>query len=264
MRTEGVLNEEDLLEIEEEPEEVPRSEPDIDAAGCSGWTEGPETPDAEALVVVAGVDITMVLTAIDYRNKVLQARSATLDVEIGNIQSLIEDLKQLRKQWDAIHKGSGSGLLMKACMSAQDDHNVSQEDHFRNNVFYVLLDCVIGNMTNRSESIHALESMFGFLWKYLNMIEREVEENAKFFVAQHAGDVSSELVQEIMHLKAIHTSNLGEKPLNPIQLLNALAETSLKVGLSGQAVRPAGLRPDPWLAYGNPATDGYLIFMNEY
>ena len=57
MRTEGVLNEEDLFEIEEEPEEVPRSEPDIDAAGCSGWTEGPETPDAEALVVVAGVDI---------------------------------------------------------------------------------------------------------------------------------------------------------------------------------------------------------------
>ena len=108
-------------------------------------------------------------------------------------------------------------------------YNVSQEDHFRNNVFYVLLDCVIGNMTNRYESIHALESMFGFLWKYLNMNEREVEVNAKIFVAQHAGDVSSELVQEIMHLKAIHTSNLGEKPLNPIQLLNALAETSLMV-----------------------------------
>ena len=31
-----------------------------------------------------------VLTAIDYRNKVLQARSATLDVEVENIQSLIE------------------------------------------------------------------------------------------------------------------------------------------------------------------------------
>ena len=78
-------------------------------------------------------------------------------------------------------------------LSAQDDPNVSQEDHFRNNVFYVLLDCVIGNMTNRSESIHALESMFGFLWKYLNMNEREVEEKAKFFVSQHVGDVSSEL-----------------------------------------------------------------------
>ena len=43
------------------------------------------------------------------------------------------------------------------------------------------------------------------------MNEREVEENAKIFVAQYAGDVSFELVQEIMHLKAIHTSNLGGK-----------------------------------------------------
>ena len=29
-----------------------------------------------------------VLTAIDYRNKVLQARSSTLDVEVGNIRSV--------------------------------------------------------------------------------------------------------------------------------------------------------------------------------
>ena len=35
------------------------------------------------------------------------------------------------------------------------------------NIFYVVLDCVIGNMTNRYDSIYALESMFGFLWKYL-------------------------------------------------------------------------------------------------
>ena len=43
-----------------------------------------------------------VLTAIDYRNKVLQTRSAILDFEVDNKQSLIEDLKQLREQWDAI------------------------------------------------------------------------------------------------------------------------------------------------------------------
>ena len=121
-------------------------------------------------------------------------------------------------------------------LSAQDDPNVSQKCHFRNNVFYVLLDSVIGIMTNRYESIHALESMFGFLWKYmhLNMNESEVEEKAKFFVAQYAGDDSSKLVQEIMHLKAIHTSNLG---VNPIQLLNALAETSLMHGYISQLLR---------------------------
>ena len=188
-----------------------------------------------------------VLTAIDYRNKVLQARSATLDVEVDNIQSLIEDLKQLREQWDAIldesklvvenigiepvlpecRQRKRKRFADEACMSVQDDRNCSQKDHFRNNVFYVILDCVIGNMTNRYDSIHALESMFGFLWKYLNMNDSEVEEKVKFFVSQYAGDVSSELVQEILHLKAIHTSNLGEKPLNPIYLLNKLAETSL-------------------------------------
>ncbi|KAL5506504.1 hypothetical protein EMCRGX_G008160 [Ephydatia muelleri] len=163
MRTEGVLNEEDLLEIEEEPEEVPRSEPDIDAVGCSGWTEGPETPDAEALVVVAGVDIG-ILSALEKLNLTAEIRS-----EIHGIKS-----QRKRKRF------------ADESLSAQDDPNVSQEDHFRNNVFYVLLDCAIGNMTNRYESIHALESMFGFLWKYLNMNEREVEENAKIFVAQHA------------------------------------------------------------------------------
>ena len=58
------------------------------------------------------------------------------------------------------------------------------------------------------------------------MNDSEVEEKAKFFVSQYAGDVSSELVQEILHLKAIHTSNLGKKPLNPIYLIKKLAKSS--------------------------------------
>ena len=51
------------------------------------------------------------------------------------------------------------------------------------------------------------------------MDDSEVEEKAKFFATQYSIGVSSDLVQEILHLKAIHTSNLGEKPLNPICLL---------------------------------------------
>ena len=60
--------------------------------------------------------------------------------------------------------------------SVQDDNehiNCGQEDHFRNNVYYVLMDNVIGNSY---DSIYALESMFGFLWKYLNTDDSEVEE----------------------------------------------------------------------------------------
>jgi len=39
-----------------------------------------------------------ILTVINYRSLVLQARDATLDVEVSNILSLNEDLRQLRDQ----------------------------------------------------------------------------------------------------------------------------------------------------------------------
>ena len=43
-----------------------------------------------------------VLVAIDLRNKVLQAQNATLDIEVSNIKSLLEDLQHLRDQWPRI------------------------------------------------------------------------------------------------------------------------------------------------------------------
>nr|XP_047143055.1 uncharacterized protein LOC124817255 [Hydra vulgaris] len=43
-----------------------------------------------------------VLTAINYTNLVLQARNATLDVEVTNIKRLIDELKTLRDKWDSI------------------------------------------------------------------------------------------------------------------------------------------------------------------
>src|SRR5437868_6847428 len=43
-----------------------------------------------------------ILAAIDYRNKVLQAREATLDVEMENIESLLVELKDLRDKWDVL------------------------------------------------------------------------------------------------------------------------------------------------------------------
>ena len=43
-----------------------------------------------------------VFTSINYRNAILQARAATLDVEVDNLKSLIDDLRQLRDSWDAI------------------------------------------------------------------------------------------------------------------------------------------------------------------
>ena len=43
-----------------------------------------------------------VLVPIDQINQVLQAREATIDVEVSNLRSLIEELKELRSQWPMI------------------------------------------------------------------------------------------------------------------------------------------------------------------
>jgi len=43
----------------------------------------------------------------------MQARQATLDVEVANILNLIEDLKQLRDRWDAIL--AESKLVAEGC-----------------------------------------------------------------------------------------------------------------------------------------------------
>jgi len=43
-----------------------------------------------------------ILTVVNHESLVLQARQATLDIEVANILDLIEDLKQLRDRWDDI------------------------------------------------------------------------------------------------------------------------------------------------------------------
>lgn len=43
-----------------------------------------------------------VLTAINYRSTVLQARDSTIDKEVENLLSLLEDLKTMRNNWQAI------------------------------------------------------------------------------------------------------------------------------------------------------------------
>lgn len=42
------------------------------------------------------------LVAIDHRKQIIQAREATIDVELSNLKSLIQDLKDLRDKWGCI------------------------------------------------------------------------------------------------------------------------------------------------------------------
>ena len=45
---------------------------------------------------------TKILNAINERSTVLQARNATIDIEVKNLETLLLDLQQIRNHWDAI------------------------------------------------------------------------------------------------------------------------------------------------------------------
>ena len=109
----------------------------------------------------------------DYRNQYSSLPST--EAMIAPSEIAIEGLSegQLREQWDAILAESklvseniGIDPVLPerrqrkrkrfADESVQDDNehsNCGQEDHFSNNVFYVLVDSVIGNMTNHNNMI---------------------------------------------------------------------------------------------------------------
>lgn len=187
-----------------------------------------------------------VLTAINHRNLVLQARNATLDVETANIKSLIGELKTLRDQWPVILReceivavnGNFSDTFQekrRKMRKRQFDESTpdvaipTPEIQFKQGVFYVLLDCLIGNMTRRFDALNAIEVKFGFFWRYRELNQQDLRQQARSFCETYHGDVSIDLIEEIIHLKAIHEANLGPDILPPLQLLNELHKVKMEV-----------------------------------
>ena len=157
-----------------------------------------------------------VLTAINFRSTVLQARNATLDAEVDNIQSLIQDLKHLRDSWDTILAESklvAGGLNVRISLTMaekrrrvrkrfpddtqEEDIEFDPENHFKHHVFYTLLDCVIGNLTTHYEAAKELVVLFGFVWAYQNMDE-ELRSKAKALCEKYSADISEDFVTEML------------------------------------------------------------------
>ena len=161
-----------------------------------------------------------ILSAIDIRNKVLQARNATLDVEVRNVESLIDDLKYLRDQWSNIlseakivvsQLGIAADLpsTKRTCfydeLRSEEIHDRNEETVFRQDVFNVLLDSVILGLTTRYS---AANEIISFLWQYRDMSNELIEEKAEQFIQKYSVDVSDHLLQEIKELKTIHDAEL--------------------------------------------------------
>ncbi|KAK5645202.1 hypothetical protein RI129_006502 [Pyrocoelia pectoralis] len=191
-----------------------------------------------------------VLTAIDYRNKVLQARDATIDVELDNINSLVIDLKCLRTKWDQIVcevklVSENMGLpsifpqkrrRVRKRLHGESSENVTfhnEEETFKIETFYVLIDTLLGNLKRRYETLQIIFNLFSILWEYPkeDFSNENVKHRAACLVQKYNNDLNTELSEELLHLRSIHYSNLfsNRDTIKPIDLLNKILELKLEM-----------------------------------
>jgi len=203
-----------------------------------------------------------VLPAINERNKILQTRVGTVDVEVKNLEDLLSDLQSIRDQWTKIWNESAlvaNGLDMPTKLPSTRKRQVKrkrffddspeqpkqqtqqqqrndnpadepQVNEFRINVFYRLIDAVILGLTTRFEAAKHIDSLLGFLYKFQLLSEEDLSSAVTSFCAMYNRDVSEDLVEEMLLLKKISRANLGQgdEQLSPLHLLNKLHDTRLE------------------------------------
>ena len=190
-----------------------------------------------------------VLSAIDQRNKVLQAKDQTVDVEVANIKSLLADLDGLRSKWDTIlsecqlvaknlsidisppqtrpHKRKRFFDEESEEAEEYEEADAEPSSHFKEEVFDVLMDRVVKELNDRYTAVMEIDNNFGLLWKYLSMEDDDIKHSAKQLVLIYSTDISGSLGDEIISLKAIHPANLGKDALPPLDLLNKIKQLKL-------------------------------------
>jgi hypothetical protein len=158
--------------------------------------------------------------------QVLQAREATLDVEVENIESLLVELKDLCDKWEVLlAEAKTTAAVMSSDLPCEtelpekrkklqrvfydESHDMSQvgsahdvDDDFKVNVFYKLIDCVIAGLTERFELARNINNSFSFLWLFRELRETDLEKKCTDFCKEYDKDVSSDLTEEVKYLKS--------------------------------------------------------------
>ncbi|XP_065645754.1 zinc finger MYM-type protein 1-like [Hydra vulgaris] len=165
-------------------------------------------------VLMSGIWLK-VLTLIDRCNQVIQARKATIDIEVENIEALISQLKSVWEEWPTILEeaklvadvakiSSEFPIHRKVKRKSffweqiKGDEQITElteaesgeEATFRRTVFYHIFDSVIGGLTARFTAIQEILSIFSFLWKYQKLSEAEIKSACSHFSQKYSCDVT--------------------------------------------------------------------------
>lgn len=138
---------------------------------------------------------------------------------IGWPESLQEENKRTRKR---------KRTLTEEDCEDENVESLTAEMKFKREVFYVILDQVIGDITIRFTSIHELCKLFSVLWEFRNLSEGEIKNKTTDLVRKYSTDLQQEeLVDEINGLKSIFVANFGHETMQPLELINALQKANL-------------------------------------
>ncbi|XP_013783481.1 uncharacterized protein LOC106467655 [Limulus polyphemus] len=140
-----------------------------------------------------------ILVQIDRRNRIIQARDATVD----------EDDER------------GKNVLEYPC-----DGSDEPESEFKWNVFFVVIDSVIDRVSKQFDAANTIIRLFCILWQYRSMTEEELKLACARLMDKHPDDLSESMQEEMGHLKVIHASNFGED-MGPYQLLKTIKRYKL-------------------------------------
>lgn len=180
-----------------------------------------------------------VLKMIDIRNQIIQAQDCTLDVAFKNIHQLLTDLKDLRNRFDDIvnetslvAESLGMNVefpsLRQVLRVKRGSVEMTDEERFKFDVYYVLLDSVISGITVRFQTMRQIHGKFSFLWELCSMDDEELSKAAKDLAESYPEDLNGKrLMDEVESLKLVHRQNFGKESLPPLKLLNKMKSLGL-------------------------------------
>ncbi|EMP31428.1 Bromodomain-containing protein 8, partial [Chelonia mydas] len=150
-----------------------------------------------------------------------------------NTESLINDIQQIREQWDAILTESklvaqNIGISSEFSTNRNLPTESDAEQHYRVNVFLVVIDSIQSGLTRRFESLCLICTLLGFLWQFNRLSNEDLLSAAEQFQQQYNKEISKGLSDKFIFLKQIYSMNF-KLNCTPKELLQEM----LELGLSG-------------------------------
>ncbi|XP_065658749.1 zinc finger MYM-type protein 1-like [Hydra vulgaris] len=142
------------------------------------------------------------LTMIHQTNLIIEARNATLDVEMENIKNFMDSIQQIREKWDAVLSESKL-IAMNIDISPEFSTTrklktqFDSEQYYKINVFYVIIGSILAGLKRRFESQQHICSTFGFLWHFNKMSNEELLSATTNFQKKYHKEILSDISDEL-------------------------------------------------------------------